>query len=701
MSTSGGPPRAPRRPVVLHHGGDERRDDWYWLRDRDDPAVFEYLQAENEHTRTGLASLEPLRAAIFDEIKHRVRETDVSAPVRRGDWEYFTRTVEGCEYPVHCRRPRTEGLPDAVAAPGTADAEEVLLDENERAAGTAYFALRGFAISPSQDLLAFSIDTTGGERSTLCFRDLATSTDLADEVPDTYDGLAWANDGATVLYVRPDEAMRPWQVWRHTLGTPAATDVLVHQEDDDRFFVNLSRSRTGRHLVIASHSKLTSEVHLVDADRPTDPPRLVAARDHGVEYHVEHHVDDDGDRLFVLTNADGADNFKLMVTPTDAPERASWTEVVAHRDDVRLESVDAFRSHLVLSERADGLERLRMHRVSDGAQHTVDMPDEVYSAWVGTNPEFETSVVRLGYTSLVVPTRALDYDLETRSVAIVKQQDVAGYDPADLDTWREWATAPDGTRVPISLVCRRSVRSHGTAPTLLYGYGSYEISIDPSFSATRVSLLDRGVIFAIAHVRGGGELGRRWYEDGKLDRKCNTFSDFIACAEHLVAHGITAPDRLVARGASAGGLLMGAIANLRPDLFAAIVAEVPFVDCLTTMLDTTLPLTITEWEEWGDPAADPAIYEYMRGYSPYDNVTATRYPAMLVTAGVNDPRVQYWEPAKWVAKLRATAAGDTPLYLKTEMGAGHHGPSGRYESWREEAFVLAFVLDRLGITTVV
>jgi oligopeptidase B len=684
---------------VLRHGEDERIDDWHWLRDRDDPAVVEYLEAENAFTRDQLAHLESLRSQLFDEIKRRVRETDVSAPVRRSTWEYFTRTIEGREYPVHCRRPRSDRLPDADAAPGSVDGEEVLLDENARAAGADYFALRGMAISPDQDRVAFSVDTTGGERSTLRFRDLTAGTDLPDEVPDTYYGLAWANDGVTVLYVRPDEAMRPWQVWRHTLGTPAEADVLVHQEDDDRFFVALERARTGRYLLISSQSKLTSETHLVDADDPTGAPRLVAARDHGVEYHVEHHVDDDGDRLFVLTNADGAENFKLMVAPTAAPGRASWTEVVPHRDDVRLEAVDAFADHLLLSERAGGLEQLRVQRVSDGEAHTIAMADEVYSAWVGTNPEFETAVMRLGYTSLVVPTRALDYDVDTRTVTIVKQQDIADYDPTEFETWREWATAKDGTRVPISLVCRRTTRADGIrAPMLLNGYGSYEISNDPTFSVSRVSLLERGVVFGIAHVRGGGELGRRWYEDGKLDRKRNTFTDFVACAEHVVAAGLTRSDRLMASGGSAGGLLIGAVANLRPDLFTAMVAEVPFVDCLTTMLDASLPLTITEWEEWGNPDTDEAIYAYMKGYSPYDNVRATAYPALLVTAGLNDPRVQYWEPAKWVAKLRETATSDAPIYLKTEMGAGHHGPSGRYEGWKDQAFVLAFVLDRLGLT---
>lgn len=695
----GDAPRAPRVPTVLRHHDDERVDEWFWLRERDDPAVLTYLEAENAYTEQGLISLAGLRERIFEEIRRRVRETDVSAPVRRGDWEYFSRTIEGREYAVHCRRPASSKDPlDPEAVPGAPNGEVIVLDENERAEGHDYFALRGLAVSPGQARLAFAVDVTGGERALLRVRDLAAGTDLPDEIPDVYYGLAWANDEATLFYVRPDETMRPWQVWRHAVGTPVGDDVLVFQEDDDRFYVHVGRTRTGRFVVIETASKLTSEVRLIDADEPTGAARLVAAREHGIEYHIEHHHDaDHGDRLFVLTNAEGAENFKLMVASLAAPGRESWTEVIGHRAEVRLEAVDAFATHLVLSEREAGLERLRVRRLADDDEHVIAMPDEVYSAWVGSNPEFTSRALRLGYTSLVIPVRDVDYDLEHRTAVVVKQQDVDDYDPAEYETRRAWATAADGTRVPISLVGRRDLPDR-PAPLLLYGYGSYEISIDPTFSTSRVSLLERGVVFAIAHVRGGGELGRRWYEDGKLERKPNTFTDFIACADHLVAIGATGPDRLVARGGSAGGLLMGAVANLRPELFRAIVAEVPFVDSLTTMLDASLPLTITEWEEWGNPDTSEAIYGVMKAYSPYDNVRAQRYPALLVTAGLNDPRVQYWEPAKWVAKLRVTATGDTPIYLKTELGAGHHGPSGRYDAWRDEAFVLAFVLDQVGIT---
>jgi oligopeptidase B len=694
------PPVAPRRPHALRAHGDERVDDWYWLRERDDPEVRAYLEAENAYTQAVGASTEKLRGRLYDEIVGRVQETDASAPVAKGPYEYFTRTIEQEQYAVHCRRPvGSLELPDAFAPPGTPGGEDVMLDENTLAAGHDYFALGGFSVSPDHTLLAYSTDVTGGERYELRFRDLTTGADLPDVVPDVYYGLAWANDNRTVFYTRPDEAMRPWQVWRHTLGTPAGDDVLVRQEDDDRYFASVGRTRTGRLIVLTFGSKLTTEAWLVDADEPDAALRVVEPRVQGVEYHVEHHASaTHGDRLYVLTNADGAENFKLMVAPVTSPGRAAWEEVVEHRHDVRLEDVDAFAGHLVVSERAEGLERLVVHRLADGDVHTVAMPEPVYSAWTGANLEFDTTTLRFGYSSLATPASAYDYELDARTTTLVKRQPVrGGYEPDAYETERLWATAPDGTRVPISIVHRRGLTRNGTAPLLLYGYGSYEASIDPTFSSVRLGLLERGFVWAIAHVRGGGELGRRWYEDGKLAHKTNTFTDFIACAEHLVAEGYTSPDRVVARGGSAGGLLTGAVVNARPDLFRAVVAEVPFVDCLTTILDETLPLTVTEWEEWGNPVADPDIYRLMKSYSPYDNVEAKEYPALLVTGGLNDPRVQYWEPAKWVAKLRATKTDDQPLLLKMEMGAGHGGPSGRYDAWRDEAFVLAFVLDEVGI----
>jgi oligopeptidase B len=679
---------------VLRHGEDVRVDDWYWLRDRDDPEVRAHLEAENGYTAAVLGHLEGRRRQLFEEIKQRVVETDVAAPVRWGAYAYFSRTIEGRQFPVHCRRGVSAPAPAAGEAPGEVAGEDVLLDENALARPDEYFALRGFAVSPGQGLLAYAVDRTGGERARLRFRDLAAARDLPDEVPDTYYGLAWADD-RTIFYVRPDDAMRPFQVWRHELGEPEDDDLLVYEEPDERFYVSVRRTRCGW-LVLETASKTTTEVRLVDADRPRDAAILVHPRQAGLEYHVEPHRGRGGTRLFIVTNADGAQNFQVMVAPAATPGRAHWQLLVAPQDDVRLERVDAFARYLVVSDRAEGLPRVRALDLEQGAEHVVDTGDPVATTWLGSTPEFETRVVRVVATSLVLPVTDYDYDLASGTAAVVKRQRVDGYDPDRFETERLWARADDGESVPISLIRRRGEALDGTGAMLLYGYGAYEISIDPTFSISRLCLLERGVAYAIAHVRGGGELGRRWYEDGRLDHKRNTFTDFLACAERLVAEGHVAPDRLVARGGSAGGLLMGAALNLAPRRWRAVVAEVPFVDCLSTMLDPSLPLTVTEWDEWGNPAADESTYAYLRGYSPYDNVEAVPHPAVLATAGVNDPRVQYWEPAKWVQKLRATTTGTRPMLLKTELGAGHHGRSGRYDAWREEAFVLAFVLDAVG-----
>jgi oligopeptidase B len=683
------PPGAPRRPTELTAHGDTRVDDWYWLRDRDDPEVIAYLEAENQWTEQATAHTEALQKTLFEEIKGRIQETDVSAPVGFGGWWYYTRSFEGSQYGVHCRRPNT-GEPAATALSNTSD-EQVLLDENVLAEGHEYFALGAVQISPDHKRVAYSTDTEGDEVYTLRVRDLATASDLADEIPGTYYGVEWSEDNGTLFYTVLDEALRPWRVYRHALGDAATNDVLVYQEDDQAFHVGLGKTRSRQWLVIASQSAVTSEVRVIPSADPTSEPRVIAERRQDVEYDVEHH----GDRFFIVTN-DGAENFKLVEAPVANPEPDQWRDVVPHRDDVRLFGADAYADHLVLHERADGFTRLRVMRLSDGDVHTIEHPEPVHTVGPGMNPEFDSSTVRFHYTSLVTPDQSIDYDMQTRSRTVVKQQPVlGGYDPTLYDTERTWATAPDGTRVPISLAWRKDREPDG--PGFLYGYGSYEYSIDPRFSSVRLSLLDRGFLYAIAHVRGGGELGRPWYEDGKLLHKRNTFTDFVACAKHLVDNGLTTPAGLVARGGSAGGLLMGAVANLRPDLFRAIVAEVPFVDALTTILDESLPLTVIEWEEWGNPVASAEVYEYMKSYAPYDNVEAKAYPALLVRGGLNDPRVGFWEPAKWTAKLRATKTDDNTLLLKTDMGAGHGGPSGRYDAWKDEAFVLAFLLDAVGI----
>jgi oligopeptidase B len=700
-------PVAERRPVTLTAHGDRRIDDWFWLRDRDDPAVIAHLEAENAHTRAVMAGTEALQGALYAEMVARIQETDLSVPVRKGPWRYYSRSLEGSSYGIHCRRP----------AEGPDDAEEVLLDENLLAEGHDYFSLGNFSVSPDHRWLAYSTDTTGGERYTMRFRDLASGDESAEEIPDTSYGVAWANDNATVFYVRVDEAMRPFQLWRHEVGGDPVRDTLVIEEPDDHFYLGVGRTKDDRYVLCGLDSKVTSEVHVLDADDPTGTFRVFSPRRHGVEYSVDHDLGDPGTgrspRFLVVTN-DGAEDFRLMEAPEDGTGHEHWTEVIAGRPGVRLDAVDPFHRHLAVYEREDGGTRMRVIDYATGTSTPVEQPESPSTVWGESNPEYDTTVLRYGYTSLVTPRSVYDLDLVDGTVTLLKRQPVLGaFDPARYRTERLWAEAPDGTRVPISLVYRPDLvaapgsgpdgRGGAHAPCLLYGYGSYEISIDPTFSSLRLSLLDRGFVFAIAHVRGGGELGRHWYEDGKMAAKPHTFTDFVACAHHLVDLGWTRPDRLVARGGSAGGLLMGAVANLAPGLFRAIVAEVPFVDCLTTILDASLPLTVMEWEEWGNPVEDPGIYDVMKSYSPYDNVAAVgpdgrpvRYPDILATGGLSDPRVGFWEPAKWVAKLRA-ANPDNRVLLKMEMGAGHGGPSGRYDAWKDEAFVFAFVLDALGL----
>jgi oligopeptidase B len=649
--------------MVLRLHGDERVDDWFWLRERENPEVRTYLEAENAYTDAATAHTRELQEQLFAEFKHRVVETDATVPARKGEFWYYRRTVEGLEYTIHCRRHGSEEGP-----------EQVLLDENELAAGQEYLDVN-LAVSPDGRMLAYAVDTTGGERFTLRVRDLETGSDLEEEIADVYYGLAWANDSRNVFYTRPDKAMRPWQVWRHELGAPAGEDSLVVQEEDDRYFVDVTRTRSDRFLVITFESIVTTEVRVIPADDPAAAPRVVVPRREGVEGRVE----DAGDRLLVLTNEDAAD-FRLLDEDGE--------KIVPEHPGVRLAGVTALAGRLVLSERTQAIQRLR---VGDAV---LEQPEEAYTAVPGANLEFDSDVFRFQYTSLVTPETTVDVELESLERRERKQVPVRDYDPSEYVSERLWARAEDGTRVPVSIVRRRDRPAGG--PLLLYGYGSYEIPILPSFSAFRLSLLDRGFAWAIAHIRGGGELGRHWYEDGKLAQKRNTFTDFIACAELLIRDGWTTPTGLVARGGSAGGLLMGAVVNMRPDLFTAVVAEVPFVDTVTTMLDDSIPLTTIEWDEWGDPR-QREFYEVMKAYSPYDNVNAKAYPRMLVTAGLNDPRVAYWEPAKWVAKLRATKTDSNPLLLKTQLGAGHAGPSARYDAWRQEAFVYAFVLDAVGL----
>ncbi len=704
------PPLAERRPHRLEAHGDVRTDDWYWLNDRDDPAVLAYLRAENDHTDAVLAPTEELQRVLFDEIKGRVAETDAGPPTLDGAWWYWYRTTEGLQYRTWCRRPdpgRSLGAAQVAAEarsgrPAAETGEQVILDENALAAGGDYLAVGVFDVSPDHRTLAYAVDREGSERFALRFRDLDTGEDHPEVVEGVYYSSAWAADSATFFYVRPDEAMRPWQVWRHRMGTGSGRDALVLQEDDERFYVDVELSRSRGAVVLTAASKTSSEARWIDAAAPEGEPRLILAREASVEYDVEH----EGASWLVRTNrpAPGrasATNFGLYRLPVGSSDPADLETVLAPRPDVTVEAADAFAGHVVAWERSgtDGLERLRVLG-RDGGSTAVEQPEAAYSLLAQPNPEWDSQSYRFGYTSLVTPRSSVELDVATgRRDTVWTELVRGGYDPGAYRTERLWATSADGTRVPVSVLARRDHPLDGSAPCLLYGYGAYQVTIDPSFSPIRLNLVERGMCYAIAHVRGGGEMGRSWYDQGKMQHKANSFADFLAAADHLVAAGWASPSGLVARGASAGGLLMGAAVTMRPDRWRAVVAEVPFVDVVTTISDASLPLTVTEWEEWGDPLHDPEAYRRMLAYSPYDNVRPAPYPAMFVTAGLNDPRVGFWEPAKWVAKLRAAGAGtaDRPVLLRTELGAGHGGPSGRYDSWRDEARIQAFVLTAVGL----
>jgi oligopeptidase B len=678
------PPVAARVPYTAERSGLPYSDDWFWLRHRDDPATTSYLEAENAYADAWFAPLADLQQQIFDEIKTRTQETDLSVPVFYGGWWYFTRTVEGLAYPIRCRRRTSE------EQEGRAD--QTLLDENVLAEGHAFSEVGVFDVSPSHRLLAWSVDHDGGEVYEMHIRDLETGTDLPDRIARSYYGSAWSADDAYLFYTVTDEAMRPYEVRRHRVGeVNDANDVVVYSEPDRKFNLSLANTRSGKFIVIASDSRITSEVRTIRAADPTEEPALVEARHEGVEYQIDHQ----GDRFLIVTNWDAPD-FRVMEAPIAAPGRENWRDVIAHRPGARVHDLDAFADHLVVFEWSDMLPRLRIV-TNDGTQRVLTFDEEVHSVSPQSNPEYTSTTLRFEYQSLVTPPTIIDEDVATGIRTIRKRQPVLGdFDSDNYVAVREWATASDGTRVPISVVARKGLARDGSNPTLLYGYGSYEACLGPWFSIPRLSLLDRGVVWAVAHVRGGGEGGRDWYLNGKLLHKRNTFTDFVAAAEHLVNAGYTTPARLAIRGASAGGLLVGACMTMRPDLYRAVVAEVPFVDVVNTMLDETLPLTIEEWDEWGNPNY-AEFRDYMASYSPYDNVRDAAYPAVYITAGLNDPRVSYHEPAKFTAKLRALSSGHSPIVFKCEMVAGHGGPTGRYEAWKEEARTVSFLLHTLGV----
>lgn len=681
---------------------------------RESDEVLELLRAENEFVKSELAHLQPLEAEIFNEIKARVVETDTSVPVRRDDWWYFDRTKEGLEYPISCRVPVGSDLvtPPSIDADSTLPGEQIILDENVEAEGHDFLSVGILAISPDDAWVAVGTDTNGSERHRVTIRPLAGQPACAETVIDAYYGFTWASDSRHFFYTKVDDTMRPWQLWRHEIGTEQSADVLVLQEDDPQYFIGVSRSRDRDVITITLNSSMTSEVRWIPANDPTATPQILDERKHGIEYGVEHYRSASGVGYWLKVTNENATDFRLMVR---AEAQGEWRELVGERSGNRLDGVDAFSNYLVLSERVSGCAAVRVVPLLSGddpfgenileRSYLLSSGVSPHTIVAADTPTYDATHLRVVETSLITPRLVADVNLATGEMLVRKQQEVrGGFDPGDYVTGRVWVPASDGHLIPVSVVARKDLVTVGvdghltpnaTAPMLLEGYGSYEISIDPVFSAFRLSLLNRGVIYGIAHIRGGGEMGRAWYEMGKLAQKPTTFSDFVTCARWFLEHKWTTSERFAARGGSAGGLLMGAVMNLDPSLFSGVVAEVPFVDALTTMLDDSLPLTTNEWEEWGNPDADPLAYRTMKSYSPYDNIRSDRYPRLYATGGLNDSRVGFWEPTKWVQALR-DANDENVAYLKMEMGAGHGGPSGRYDAWRDEAGVYAFILETIG-----
>ena len=689
------PPIARRSPVTVTHHGVTLVDDYAWLRAanwqdvmRDpsllDPEIRAYLDAENAHMRAALAATDALQETLFKEMKARLKEDDRQVPTPHGPYEYFPRFVKGGQYAQLCRIPRGANPDDP----------QVILDGNAEAAGKTYWDLGATAHAPDHKLLAFATDDKGSELYTIRIRDLDTGALLDDEITDTRGPLVWAEDGRTLYYVRVDANHRPLYVYRHKVGTPAASDALVYEEKDIGFYVGINATQSNRYITIDVHDHETSEVHVLDGRDPNAAPRLVAARSKGHQYGLEHHAG----RFIITTNSQGAEDFRIVEAPVEAPEMANWREIVAHKPGRLIIDVNVYAGHMTRLEREDGLPRIVITRFSDGTEHEISFQEEAFALGMVAGYEFETTSLRFTYSSMTTPAETYDYDLETRARVLRKRQEVpSGHTATDYVTRRLFAPAHDGELVPVTLLYRKDTPLDGSAPVLLYGYGAYGISMPASFSTARLSLVDRGFIYAIAHIRGGKDKGYRWYTGGKMALKTNTFRDFISAGEHLVKQGFTRRGRIVAQGGSAGGMLMGAVANMAPDLFLGIIAEVPFVDVLNTMLDKDLPLTPPEWPEWGNPVASPDEFAAIRAYSPYDNVGPKAYPHILAVAGLTDPRVTYWEPAKWIARLRVNTIADNLILLKTNMGAGHGGASGRFEALKDTALTFAFALQIAGL----
>jgi len=681
-------PKAARIPSTSINHGIAREDDYAWLRADNwqevmrDPDVLPvdiktYLDRENAYCKDMMADTADLQEKLFEEMKGRIKQDDSGVPSPDGPYAYYVAYVEGGQHPRYCRSLRDGGE------------ERVLVDGDGLAKNHSFFQLGGIAHSPNHQLLAYSTDVKGAEFYTIYFSNTDTGDLLDETIEDTTGGITWARDNKTVFYTRVDENHRPSRVFRHVIGTPAALDMLVYEENDPGFFVGVGKTQSGRYIIISAHDHETSEIHLIDASHPDSTPKLVAARVAGLEYDI----DDQDDRFLILTNGDEAEDFKIMMAPLTDPAKRNWRELVPHKAGRLILSLACFKDQFVRLEREDGLPRIVISNTRDDEEHIVDFDEEAYSLGLGAGYEYETSNLRFTYSSMTTPAQVFDYDVVSRTRILRKTQEVpSGHAPEEYVTRRIYAEAEDGEEVPVTLLYRKTTVLDGTAPLLLYGYGAYGHAIPSAFSTARLSLVDRGFIFAVAHVRGGKDKGFRWYRLGRREHKINTFTDFIAAGSHLIEHGYTSAGRIVAQGGSAGGLLVGAVANMAPQQYGAVIAEVPFVDALNTILDDTLPLTPPEWPEWGNPITDEKAYAQIAAYSPYDNVSAQDYPPLLATAGLADPRVTYWEPAKWVAKLRSLKTDDNILLLKTNMDAGHGGASGRFEHLKEIAFSYAFAL---------
>lgn len=676
-------PRAKKQPTEIIVHGDVRQDEYFWLREKENPEVLQHLRDENTYVESVLTPHQKFREDLFNELKARIKEDDLEVPVKRESYFYYSRTLPGQQYAIYCRKYLSLDAP-----------EEIVLDCNELARGQKYFKLGTYEVSPDHQWLAFSVDLDGSEEFILTFKNLTNQTLSPEKILKSSNSVAWAQDNQTVFYTLLDENHRPNRIMRHQLGTDPASDVLIYREEDTQIFTYCFKSRSQKYIFIGLYGKVTSEFHFLEAAHPLQNFQVIEPRRRGVLYQVDHR----DNQFFILTN-DRLKNFRLCVAPVTNPGASSWQEVHSGDTELFLQDFDVFRDHVVLTEQKAGLTQIRVMNLNDSNQHLIDFPEPAFVATVHTNPEFNTTTLRFSYTSLVTPNSVFDYEMNTRTRETKKIQEIpSGYDPALYQSERIFATAPDGTKIPISLVYRRDFRKTGTLPLYLYGYGSYGHSMTAQFSTVRLSLLNRGMIFAIAHVRGGSDMGRQWYDDGKFLKKKNTFTDFIACAEHLIAQKFTRAGDIVISGGSAGGMLVAAAINLAPQLFRGAVAKVPFVDVLNTMLDTSLPLTTTEFEEWGNPQ-DPTYYHYIKSYSPYDNIEAKDYPHILITAGLNDPRVTYWEPAKWVARLRELKTDAHLLLFYTHMDAGHGGSSGRYDMLKDVALEYTFVFkifDLLG-----